>query len=387
MGDQSCPRCPRLPGASGSSNGGAQFTINGTGFVQGSTVNLVWQTGPNAESWTFPSNATIPTPETDENGVGTIVQATNVQVNAAGTQITATAPAVTTGPYFFVTVTTPGGTSAYQYQPTQAYQVFTYSIAAPQIATISGSGSVTGGALVTITGSGFYNAPNFATQVWFVQGGVQAAAEERLHQCDRHFPYRHLTCGLVAGHVERPGADGRRNKHPNSNIRSGSAGPDHYELESPTSAANPAPADHHRGQLPFRLHRLVLPHHRNERLGLRSPSSGAGQIAASATVASSGTSIKVSVPTTTMTAGSTYYPSSSCPPLTELPIPRHSPTTNPTTSSRSPRPMINTSTDHVRALPQRLLHEAVECLFRGARTMALTRRADRRTRRSKKGIR
>jgi hypothetical protein len=302
------PVVSSVSGASGSSNGGAQFTINGTGFVQGSTVNLVWQTGPNAESWTFPPNATTPQPETDENGAGTIVQATSVQVNPLGTQITATAPAVTTGPYFFVTVTTPGGTSAYQYAPTQTYQVFTYTIAAPQIATIIGSGSVTGGALVTITGSGFFNAANFATQVWFVQNGVQAAAGNVAVNATG----TSLTATSPA--VSSPGTWNVQvqtiggTSTQTAQFVMGVQAPIITSVSPSISAANPAQltingANFLSGSTVW----FCLTTAANVST-CEASSSGAGQIAASATVASSGTSMTVSVPTTTMTAGNTYYP-------------------------------------------------------------------------------
>ena len=38
------------------------------------------------------------------------------------------------------------------------------------------SGSITGGSFITITGSGFWNATNFAAQVWFIQGANQVEA-------------------------------------------------------------------------------------------------------------------------------------------------------------------------------------------------------------------
>jgi hypothetical protein len=70
------------------------ITLTGTGFVTGSTVNFVEETG------STPSSANV------------ILEATNVVVNSP-TSISAQVPAVTSGASYFVTVTTPSGTSAY----------------------------------------------------------------------------------------------------------------------------------------------------------------------------------------------------------------------------------------------------------------------------------
>ncbi|MFD9206745.1 IPT/TIG domain-containing protein, partial [Streptomyces sioyaensis] len=71
--------------------------------------------------------------------------ATGVSVNPAGTQITATTPAGSPGPVT-VTVTTPGGT-------TSLADAFTY-VAMPTLTGISpAQGPVTGGTVVTITGT------------------------------------------------------------------------------------------------------------------------------------------------------------------------------------------------------------------------------------------
>ena len=171
------PQVTSIVNASGSTTGGTTVTVNGSGFVNGSTVNFVWETGPNPESWTDPKNQANK-PEL-KNGAGTIVPATNVQPPTGnGTQLVATAPAVTTGPYFFVTVTTPGGTSAYFVPGTQTPIAFTYTPAPPTINSngLSGILSVSGGGLVTIKGSNFFNASNFPTQVTFVQGNTSALA-------------------------------------------------------------------------------------------------------------------------------------------------------------------------------------------------------------------
>jgi hypothetical protein len=77
------------------------ITLVGTGFVAGTTVNFVEETG------STPSSANV------------ILQATNVVVGGP-TVMSAQVPTVTSGASYFVTVTTPSGTSAYG-------PIFTYS--------------------------------------------------------------------------------------------------------------------------------------------------------------------------------------------------------------------------------------------------------------------
>ena len=232
------PMVSSVSGASGSSNGGAQFTINGTGFVQGSTVNLVWQTGPSAESWTYPPNLTMQ-PQTDENGVGTIVQATNVQVNPAGTQITATAPAVTTGPYFFVTVTTPGGTERVSI-PADAD--------VPSLHLRRSGASNCDDQWIWVRnrrGVGHHHGQWILQRRQLRDSGMvrPKRGPGRSRQChsqrDRNVSDRHLAGRLFTRHVECPSANSRRDEYANRTVRHGCASADHHEFESPSSAANP----------------------------------------------------------------------------------------------------------------------------------------------------
>jgi len=122
-----------IPG--GPISGGKLLTITGTGFVTGATtVNFVEEPGINGVS----PNVILP--------------ATNVTV-VSSTSVTATSPAVTAGTQYYVTVTTPGGTSA------DSLPVFTYSLVAPTVTafnpTSPTSGTTSGGTSVTITGTGF----------------------------------------------------------------------------------------------------------------------------------------------------------------------------------------------------------------------------------------
>ena len=79
--------------------------------------------------------------------------ATNVVVNGAGTQITATSPAHAAGQVDII-VSTPNGTS-----PVVAGDQFTYTVPAPTITGIAPTaGPTAGGTSVTITGTNFAGA-------------------------------------------------------------------------------------------------------------------------------------------------------------------------------------------------------------------------------------
>ncbi|MGO8748092.1 MAG: IPT/TIG domain-containing protein [Thermoguttaceae bacterium] len=112
--------------ASGSAGGGTTVTITGTGFTGATAVDFG------------------------------MVAATNVQVNSAGTQITATAPAGTG--IVDITVVTAGGIS--NVSPADR---FTY-VAVPAVTGVGPTeGPAAGGTPMTITGSGFTG----ATEVYF----------------------------------------------------------------------------------------------------------------------------------------------------------------------------------------------------------------------------
>lgn len=308
------PQVTSVTGAAGPANVATPFTINGTGFVQGSSVSLVWETGPNAESWTYPANA-VNQPQTDQFGSGVIVQATNVAVNAAGTQITATAPPTAAGPYFFVTVTTPGGTSSYQNLSTMAYNVFTYAPQGPHITAVKGSVSVTGGGLVTITGTGFYNAPNFTTQVWFVQGASQVAASNVNVSASGNsltaISPTVSSSGNWSIEVETLGGTSTESITIGMSVQV----PIITSLSPYSSGANPAQLTINGANFLSGASVWFCATASSSLSSCEAGTASSGEIAASATVASSGTSIAVSVPTNTMTANSTYYP------IVQLPSP------------------------------------------------------------------
>lgn len=153
------PTVSAISPSTGPITGGTSVTITGTGFVTGTTVNFIEESGG--------------TPVSDN----VVLPATGVTVNGP-TSLTVAAPAATEGTTYFVTVTTATGNSAYS---TSGNDVFTYSPVAPTITAVSpASGGIAGGNSVTISGTGFYS----GATVDFVQesggspvvGGVTAGA-------------------------------------------------------------------------------------------------------------------------------------------------------------------------------------------------------------------
>jgi len=160
------------------SNQPVSMQINCNGFVPGTTDNFVQETGSNPGPGVVPSTPNVPiTPAGQEEGVIISDLATNsVSCSGAGNtncSLSVTVPAVTSGPDYFVTVTTPGGTSPYVFTG-GGYVHFSYSPIAPTVSAVTGStptasttGAITGGTLINVAGTGFYSAPNFALQVVF----------------------------------------------------------------------------------------------------------------------------------------------------------------------------------------------------------------------------
>jgi hypothetical protein len=142
------PTVTAVTPSSGPITGQTALAITGSGFANNATtVNFV-DTNP-------ADNVIIP--------------ATNVTVTSA-TTITATSPAITTtGTAYYVTVTTPGGTSAYT-----TASSFSYAPVKPIVTSISpNTGQIQHGTSMTITGSGFVTGTNGAppTVTFIPQGG------------------------------------------------------------------------------------------------------------------------------------------------------------------------------------------------------------------------
>jgi hypothetical protein len=128
------PTVTSISPSTGSISGGTSLSITGTGFVNGSTVSFIEESGG------------LPT------GDNVVLSAGSVTVNSASS-ITAVSPAVIAGLTYFVTVTTPTGSSA-----AGSSSIFTYTAIVPTVTSISPStGSISGGTAVTITGTGFIN--------------------------------------------------------------------------------------------------------------------------------------------------------------------------------------------------------------------------------------
>jgi hypothetical protein len=158
------PAITSLNPASGTASGGTTVQINGTGFTTGETVNFTEQPQE------LPASNAYNPPV-----AGTVAAAT--PSCPATTCIQVTTPSITVGNAYFVTVTTPGGTS--QTAPndyTNFVPTFTYSPAAPTVSGLTGSnqGSITGNTLITIQGTGFWNAPKnaFPAQVFLCPTGA-----------------------------------------------------------------------------------------------------------------------------------------------------------------------------------------------------------------------
>ncbi len=111
---------PTTPPTS-TTDGGTPLTITGTGFVPGSSVNFVQESGDQPTS----ANIVITVPPSQVQVSGC--------TNGTCTTAAVSTPAVTSGTQYFVTVTTPGGTSAYV--PTGSgpdLDVVQYSVARPR---------------------------------------------------------------------------------------------------------------------------------------------------------------------------------------------------------------------------------------------------------------
>jgi hypothetical protein len=152
--------------------GGTPVTITGTGFVPGSSVNFVQEIG-GANSGPASANIVFTQPAT----------CVSVQPGNTCTQLTTTTPPVTSGTAYYVTVTTPSGTSPYVAPNGTSFDML-YSTAVPTVTAISGpnmsgnipQGSIAGGSRITLTGTGFYSTTPFPTIVRLWSGNTAIVA-------------------------------------------------------------------------------------------------------------------------------------------------------------------------------------------------------------------
>jgi hypothetical protein len=156
------PEVNSISPSSGPTSGGTIVTIQGTGFTSGSTVNFVQQ-GVTGTTYNAPVAATVSTSPAPGCAVPTCVQVT--------------APAIVAGTNYFVTVSTPGGTSQTTASRfTSFVPTFTYNAVTPTVTGLVGTsaGSTIGNTTITIQGTGFWNAsnnPQFPAQVFFCPTG------------------------------------------------------------------------------------------------------------------------------------------------------------------------------------------------------------------------
>ena len=163
------PAISSLTNGSGPINGGTTPTlqINGTGFVSGSTVNFIEESGG--------------TPSTSLQGFFSNLPTASSATCQAPTCLLVTPPAITEGVGYYVTVTTPAtGTSL-----ETGSAIYTYAPILPTLTSISGSipagqpyvgGSITGGTVVTITGTGFVKGTNPPTVNFICVSGCTPGA-------------------------------------------------------------------------------------------------------------------------------------------------------------------------------------------------------------------
>lgn len=149
------PAVTSLSPATGAMTGGTTVNVNGTGFTSGEQVKFTLEN---------------PTPGSYDPAVaGTIV--TNPTPGCAlPTCIQVTSPAISSGFSYYVTVTTPGGTSQTVANDSNPFvPTFTYTAVTPTITGLEGSasGPITGNSPVIIQGTGFLGTPTFPAQVFF----------------------------------------------------------------------------------------------------------------------------------------------------------------------------------------------------------------------------
>ena len=150
------PAVSSISPSSGPITGGTTIQINGSGFVSGETVNFLEESGGAPTSgYNPPVSATLVSNPPASCPLSTCLEAVT--------------PTVVSGSTYFVTVTTPGGTSPYS--PASPYvPVFTYQAGTPVVTGLTGAvtgGPVTGGSTVTIQGTGFWGSSTIPAQVFF----------------------------------------------------------------------------------------------------------------------------------------------------------------------------------------------------------------------------
>lgn len=149
------PAVTSMSPATGPMTGGTTINVNGTGFTSGEQVNFTLEN---------------PTPGTYNPAVPGTIVANPTPGCALPTCIQVTTPAISAGLSYYVTVTTPGGTSQTVANDSNPFvPTFTYTAVTPAITDLEGtaSGPITGNSPVIIQGTGFLGTPSFPAQVFF----------------------------------------------------------------------------------------------------------------------------------------------------------------------------------------------------------------------------
>jgi len=161
------PAVTSLSPSTGTTTGGTTVTIKGAGFTTGETVSMTPQLSqpPSGTTYNPPVAATIVASPPPSCALPTCIEVTT--------------PSVTGGTAYYLTVTTPGGTSQTAVSDSNSFvPTFTYAPVPPTVTGLVGTiaGSITGNTTVTIQGTGYWNAPNnvFPAQVFFCPEGGPA---------------------------------------------------------------------------------------------------------------------------------------------------------------------------------------------------------------------
>jgi hypothetical protein len=162
------PAVTSVAPTSSSMAGGGTLTINGNDFVNGASVDLVQETNDVPNS----SNTVLTVPSSAFGGCSG-----SGETNCT---LTTTIPPAISGTDYFVTVTTPGGTSAYVPSPgSTSYNTLHYTVPSPSLSGITlvggatpAQGAIGGGTTVNISGANLFNATNFSAQIDFCSSGT-----------------------------------------------------------------------------------------------------------------------------------------------------------------------------------------------------------------------
>ena len=169
------PAVTSVSPTSSSMAGGGTLTINGSDFVNGAYVDLVQESNDVPTS----SNTVLTVPSSAFPG-DTVTFGGCSGAGETNCTLTTNIPPAIAGTDYFVTVTTPGGTSVYVPSPgSTSYNTLHYTVPSPSVSQITlvggatpAQGAIGGGSTINITGANFFNATNFPAQIDFCANGT-----------------------------------------------------------------------------------------------------------------------------------------------------------------------------------------------------------------------